>query len=182
MLTEVQKRVKIPYTAKADIQMLQTLNQAESQICTAAFLWLGAISRAQLRRDVSGKSLISWWPDCSCAMALRDEIWTEKDLHWLPLGQQHAHLGFPNHPCSLWRIWTNLGKPCALEGSSVPICVHWKSRENYFRKYTATLQALRAVAACISEIFCRCPNSLCKAIKSQQYQTRVKAFRHLQLK
>lgn len=50
MLTEVQKRLKIPYTAKADIQMLQTLNQAESQICTAAFLWLGDISRAQLRR------------------------------------------------------------------------------------------------------------------------------------
>lgn len=40
------------------------------------------------------------------------------------------------------------------------------------------VQALRAVGACISEIFCRCPDSLCKVIKSQEYKMCVKAFRH----
>lgn len=169
MLTEVQKRLKLPYTAKADIQMLQTQPWARHSPKSVQLHSCGWEPSAgpSWEEDVSGESLVSWWPDCSCAMALRDKIGTEKDLDWLPFGQQHAQLGFPNHPCSLWRIWTNSSKPHALEGSSMPICVRWKSRENYFKKYSATVQALRIVVACISEIFCRCPDLLCKAMKSQ---------------
>lgn len=180
MLIEVQRRLKLPNTEKANIQMLQTLLWARHSPKSVQLHSCGWEPSAgpSWEKDVSGKSLGSWWPDCSCAMALRDEIWTEKDLHWLPLGLQSAHLGISNHPCGLLRIGTNSGKPCALEGSSVPICVHWKSRENYFRTYSAAVQALRVVPAYISEVFCRCPDLLCKAVKSQQYQTCVKPFRH----
>lgn len=81
--------------------------------------------------DVSGNWVVSWLPNCSCVMAPKDKIWTENGLDCLALGQQHVRLGFPNHPGSLWRIWDS-GKPCAVEGNSTHMCVHWKSRECIF--------------------------------------------------
>lgn len=48
------------------------------------------------RRMCLVKWLVSWLPDCSCVMALRDKIQSEKGLDCLLLVWQHAHLGFPN--------------------------------------------------------------------------------------
>lgn len=60
--------------------------------------------------DVPRNWRMSPVPDCSCVMALRDKIQTEKGLDCLLLGQQYAHLGFPNHTavCGESGTWASL--------------------------------------------------------------------------
>lgn len=127
--------------------------------------------------DVCGNWLIFWLPDCSCVVALRDKIWQRKALTACPWIGDMLIWDFPTTQAvcggfgiqASLTIWKAALSPCVLTESIGTAFF----KKNISTKCSAAVQALWVVAAFTSErcpvkqTFCKCPGSLCKAIKSR---------------